>query len=292
MQSKALAETGAGPIYTLFTGLAVSIHECPRSTAPHRACCGSIDVLDLDQGTVRSNSLDERAIEHEMFPLMTLRATILINTVLISALFALLQPASALQIKRLRFEGGTFLLLRGEVRPGDYGRLNTMLQGNAVSGLEIRSGGGSLEDGIQIARVVRDRGLPVYVSKECDSVCAFILFAAKERYMGRRCKIGVHSISNQHGKENAETAQSTVKLSRLLTRFAVPHSVIGKIVATPPAQITFLDDREITVLNVQRRNPFRSKGPSAPVDRPSSDCQVQGSCAVANSDSEATERTN
>jgi hypothetical protein len=53
------------------------------------------------------------------------------------------------------------------------------------------------------------------VSRRCDSVCAFIFFAAKERYMGRACKIGVHSASNQRGKEDAETARSTVKMSRL-----------------------------------------------------------------------------
>jgi len=93
--------------------------------------------------------------------------------------------------------------------------LNRLLQNEAIVGLEIRSGGGSLEDGVEIARIIRDKGLVVYVSRKCDSVCAFIFFAAKERYIGRKCKIGVHSVSNQRGKEDAETARSTVKMSRL-----------------------------------------------------------------------------
>ena len=90
-------------------------------------------------------------------------------------------------------------------------------------------------------------------------MCAFIFFAAKERYIGRRCKIGVHSVSNQRGKEDAETARSTVKMSRLLTGFGVPHSVIGKIVATPAAKITFLNNHELARLNVRRSNPFRNQ---------------------------------
>jgi hypothetical protein len=135
--------------------------------------------------------------------------------------------------------------------------LKSILQNGSVVGLEIRSGGGSLEDGFEIARVVRDKGLVVYASKECDSVCAFIFFAAKERYIGRGCKIGVHSVSNQRGKEDADTARSTVKMSRLLAGLGVPHSIIGKIVATPPAKITFLNNRELAGLNVRRTNPFR-----------------------------------
>ena len=88
-------------------------------------------------------------------------------------------------------------------------------------------------------------------------MCAFIFFAAKERYIGRGCKIGVHSVSNQRGKEDADTARSTVKMSRLLAGLGVPHSIIGKIVATPPAKITFLNNRELAGLNVRRTNPFR-----------------------------------
>jgi len=48
-------------------------------------------------------------------------------------------------------------------------------------------------------------------------------------------------------------------MSRLLTGFGVPHSVIGKIVATPPANIAFLNSRELAGLNVRRSNLFRNQ---------------------------------
>jgi hypothetical protein len=163
--------------------------------------------------------------------------------------------------------------------------LKSILQNGSVVGLEIRSGGGSLEDGLEIARVVRDKGLVVYASKECDSVCAFIFFAAKERYIGRGCKIGVHSVSNQRGKEDADTARSTIKMSRLLAGLGVPHSIIGKIVATPPAKITFLNNRELAGLNVRRTNPFRNQDAAR-----AAQSQEAGSvCApTANAQTEAT----
>jgi hypothetical protein len=145
--------------------------------------------------------------------------------------------------------------------------LKTILQDGTFAGLEIRSGGGSLEDGLDIARVVRDKGLVVYASKECDSVCAFIFFAAKERYMCRGCKIGVHSVSNDCGKEDADSARTTVQMSRLLVGLGVPYSIIGKIVATPPAKIAFLTSRDLAALNVHRTNPFRRNDGTASATR-------------------------
>jgi hypothetical protein len=107
----------------------------------------------------------------------------------------------------------------------------------------------------------------VYASKECDSVCAFTFFAAKERYIGRRCKIGVHSVSNDRGTEDGDSVRTTVQMSRLLVGLGVPHSVIGKIVATPPAKITFLDNRDLAELNVHRTDPFRNIYDAASVAR-------------------------
>jgi hypothetical protein len=183
------------------------------------------------------------------------------------ALAALIQPASAVQIRRVVTGSEVVLRLRGDVMDGDYRRLKDVLQDSSVVGLEISSSGGSFEAGLDIARVVRDRGLIVYASKECDSVCAVIFFAAKERFLGRGCKIGVHSVSNDRGKEDADSASVTVQISRFLVGLGVPHSVIGKIVATPPAKITFLDNRDLAGLNVHRTNPFRSIYDAASVAR-------------------------
>ncbi len=189
---------------------------------------------------------------------MLLKSSIVLKLAAFLALMALVQPAGAFRIKRVETNAGTVLRLRGDVRDGDYGRLKSILQDGSVVGLEITSDGGSLEDGFDIARVVRDKGLIVYASRECDSVCAFIFLAAKERYLGRGCKIGVHSVSNHRDREDADSARTTIRMSRLLVGLGVPHSIIGKIVATPPARITFLDNHDLAGLNVHRTNPFRN----------------------------------
>src|SRR5947209_1302280 len=188
---------------------------------------------------------------------MLLTAKMALNFVALLVLASLIQPASALQIKRVRTELGIVLRLHGNVRAGDFRRLKTALEDASLVGLEIKSGGGSLEEGLDIARAVRDKALVVYASRECDSACALIFFAAKERYIGPRCKIGVHSVSNEHGKEDGDSVRTTVRMSRLLVGLGVPPAVIGKLVATPPAKITYLDNRDFVDLNVHRTNPFR-----------------------------------
>jgi hypothetical protein len=188
---------------------------------------------------------------------MLVRSKMMLMLVASLVLVLLIQPASALQIERVRTDLGIVLRLRGEVRTGDFRRLETVLQDASLVGLEIKSGGGSLGEGLDIARVVRDKALVVYASKECDSACALIFFAAKERYIGRRCKIGVHSVSNQRGKEDGDSVRTTVQMSRLLVGLGVPPSVIGKLVATPPTKMTYLDNRDLVELNVHRTNPFR-----------------------------------
>jgi hypothetical protein len=217
---------------------------------------------------------------------MLLKPTIILKLITLLALLALDRTASALQIKRVETGAGTVLKLRGDVSNGDYRRLKSVLQNSSVVGLEITSGGGSLEDGVDIARVVRDRGLVVYASKGCDSVCAFIFLAAKARYIGRGCKIGVHSVSNEREREDTDSARVTIQLSRLLVGLGVPYSIIGKIVATPPARMTFLDNRELTALNVHRTNPFRRNFGDAGEARSR---EARSACArSANLETEAT----
>jgi len=181
---------------------------------------------------------------------MLLKTRMMLKLVAPFVFLALVQPASAFKIKRVSTDSAVVLILRGAVSVGDYHRLKKLLEDGSVVGLEIRSGGGSLEEGLDIALVV-------YASKGCDSACALIFFAATQRYIGRRCKIGVHSVSNERGKEDVDSVRTTVQMSRLLVSLGVPHSVIGKLVTTPPTRITYLDNRELLELNVHRTNPFR-----------------------------------
>ena len=85
-------------------------------------------------------------------------------------LVALVQPASAVQIRRVMTDSGTVLRLRGNVTDGDYLRLKNVLQNDAVVGLEIRSGGGPAMapvDGKEICLSPRGRDRDATRFKAC-----------------------------------------------------------------------------------------------------------------------------
>ena len=82
-------------------------------------------------------------------------------------------PCSALEMRRVTACSGVVLQLRGDFRDGDYARFKSHFRKKeVVIGLDLSSDGGDLEEGMQIAKLARDKKLSVYVAEECDSVCA------------------------------------------------------------------------------------------------------------------------
>jgi hypothetical protein len=138
-------------------------------------------------------------------------------------------PCSALEMRRVTACSGVVLQLRGDFRDGDYARFKSHFRKKeVVIGLDLSSGGGVLEEGMQIAKLARDKKLSVYVAEECDSVCAFIFFAAAKRYVAQDSRIGVHSISNSRDIEDLSSMRLTLELARLSEKLGAPSLPLEK----------------------------------------------------------------
>jgi hypothetical protein len=135
---------------------------------------------------------------------------------------------------------------------------------DVVIGLDLSSDGGDLEEGVQIANLARQKKLSVYVAEECNSVCAFVFFAAAKRYLAKDSRIGVHSVSNSRDIEDLSSMRLTLKFARLLARLGVPKSAIGKLVTTRHSNITYLDATDLLALDISVGNPFRYQRPAKP----------------------------
>jgi hypothetical protein len=169
---------------------------------------------------------------------------------------------SALEIRRVAACSGVVLRLRGDFKEGDYARFKSHFRKkDAVIGLDLSSDGGDLEEGMQIANLAHKKRLSVYVAEECDSVCAFVFFAAAKRYLAQDSRIGVHSISNSRDIEDLGSMRLTLKLARLSAKLGVPKSAIGKLVTTRPANITYLDAADLSGLDTSVGNPFHYQRP-------------------------------
>jgi hypothetical protein len=172
---------------------------------------------------------------------------------------------SALEIRRVAVCSGVVLRLRGDFKEGDYARVKSQFRKKeAVIGLDLSSDGGDLEEGVQIANLARQKKLSVYVAEECDSVCAYVFFAAAKRYLAQDSRIGVHSVSNSRDIEDLSSMRVTLRFARLLAKLGVPQSAIGKMVTTRPSNITYLDATDLSALDAAVGNPFRYQRPAKP----------------------------
>lgn len=173
--------------------------------------------------------------------------------------FAVVVTSNCVAMEFSRIPGcfGDVLKLKGDIRDGDFvhfrGHLGTERR---IVGLDLDSGGGSLDEGFRIAMLARQKQIATYVSGECDSACAFIFLASRKRYVAPNAKIGVHSVSNLHGNEDNGTIRDTIKLARLSAKLRIPPSAVGRMVMTPPGKIYYLNKEELASLRVIERNPF------------------------------------
>ena len=84
------------------------------------------------------------------------------------------------------------LFLDGNIEKGMYTNFRQAITENKIHTIVLSSLGGNVEEGLNIAGTVFDKGIKTYIPKgyECYSACSFIFFAGSEKYaLG---KLGVH----------------------------------------------------------------------------------------------------
>jgi hypothetical protein len=181
------------------------------------------------------------------------------KTILIIALtVAISGPCAGMEISRVAdCAGGDVLRLRGDFKAGDYVKFRSYFADQRrVVGLDLDSPGGSLPEGFRIATLTRQKRLSTYVARECDSACAFVFLMGRKRYVSKEAKIGVHAVGNDDGSEDSGAIRDTIQFARLFATLGIPSSTIGKMVATPPRRITYLDQSDLASLKVIARDPF------------------------------------
>lgn len=108
---------------------------------------------------------------------------------------------------------GPVLFIEGPIAVGDWSRFMKLLRAHPdVAAVALASDGGSLDDGLAIARQVRERGLDTALVATCHSVCSIIFLAGAERFVPPDFRLSVHSAYKQIGNFTArdDRANDTV----------------------------------------------------------------------------------
>ena len=129
----------------------------------------------------------------------------------------------------------------GEIAEGDAQVLSKLIQNNQVENLIISSPGGLVYEALDIAYLIRQNGISIFIPKDqfCLSACAFIFFAGNARVS--EGKLGVHQVNfpdtaaKRIGRLGEITRDSQLVVSDIisaLNSFDVPQFVYERMFAT------------------------------------------------------------
>jgi len=150
---------------------------------------------------------------------------------------------------------GGVLTAQGTIDPGASERLATELaqRGEYVRVISLNSPGGSVEDAMAMARLLREKGIATEVADGalCASSCPLLLAGGERRSVSERAGVGVHqfyAVGEQRvGPEQAmaDTQATTARITRLLTELGVDPALWLHALDTPPRELYYLSPEEM-----------------------------------------------
>lgn len=156
---------------------------------------------------------------------------------------------------------GGMLSLTGTVDPGAAARFAQEIaaRGEYVSTVLLDSPGGSVDDALEIGRLIRAEGLSTEVRNGglCASSCPIIFASGQSRIAGKDAAIGVHQIYaaalsaspldalSVAGVAMADAQSVTAEISRHLSEAGVDTAVWLHAMETPPDRLYYLTPEEL-----------------------------------------------
>src|SRR5271157_5563752 len=152
--------------------------------------------------------------------------------------------------------------MTGQIMSGDMAKLgawlDTLPPSDRVIAFSLDSPGGVLGEALQMADMIAriPAKTELFDNTTCASACFWLFAAGRYREMSSRARLGVHSVSDALG---AEMPGGTITVARMAHQFGVPDQIIGKMVATPPDQITWLTIADLKAMPVEVIGPRASR---------------------------------
>jgi len=134
------------------------------------------------------------------------------------------------------------ILVEGEIVPGDYLRFMDVARDVRHGGVLLSSPGGTLKEGLDIGRVIRERGYSTGVLPDtmCASSCGLMWLAGAARFMAPSALVGFHAayISTTDGAR--ETGMGNALVGAYLTELGLPIEAVMFSTMVGPDQMSWL----------------------------------------------------
>lgn len=162
---------------------------------------------------------------------------------------------------RIELEGGGVLRLTGTIDPGAAKRFEHEIdtRGEYVSTVLLDSPGGSVDDALEMGRLIGEKGLHTRVPDGalCASSCPIVFASGQVREAGREAAIGVHQIYaaalnaspvdalSVAGVAMADAQTATAAITRRLTEAGVDPAMWLHALETPPDRLYYFSPEEL-----------------------------------------------
>lgn len=155
---------------------------------------------------------------------------------------------------------GGVLMLEGTIDPGSAARFVAEVEarGEYVEVVGLNSPGGSVNDALEIATLLRERGFSTEVASGnfCASSCPLVFAAGVERFAGSGAAIGVHQAfaggANMPGPAQAmsDAQSTTARIVRHLDAMGISAQVWVHALETPPDRLYYFTSDELIDLEL------------------------------------------
>lgn len=150
---------------------------------------------------------------------------------------------------------GGVLSAEGTIDPGASQRLADEIaaRGEYVKTVSLNSPGGSVEDAMAMARLLRDKGIGTTVADGalCASSCPLIMAGGEVRSAGAKAAVGVHQFyavgSQTPGAAQAmsDAQATTARITRFLTELGIDPALWLHALDTPPRELYYFSGDEL-----------------------------------------------
>ncbi len=149
-------------------------------------------------------------------------------------------PAAAADLSIVHVETPSgvarYVYVQNDVELGDWSRFVKLLRKNPeVTGVLLRSAGGSADDGLAMARHIFEHGLDTMVTGTCHSVCAVMFLAGQDRFIAPDATLTVHSAYRKLGDWVVEDHAANATVAWFIGHMGYPLPLARLWVSTPSA---------------------------------------------------------
>lgn len=161
--------------------------------------------------------------------------------------------------------GGTVAELSGSFSKSVPMDLQTVLvRTPSVRAVRFESPGGDVASAMEVAGILRDRGLDSYVGRGCNSACTLAFLGGQHRFLADGARLGFHQAS----APGVAPSRLDALLRDAYAQQGVPYGFIDRVLHTPPGSAWFPAREELREAGfVSGPTPAGLDAPDDPVSR-------------------------